>query len=188
MQFRNNNTHLHDVIIISGESFSDERGLFMETFNSHEVNIRHSTHPRLKEQVTIFPQDNVSYSSPGVLRGLHIQRNNPQGKLVRCLKGRILDVIVDLRPDSPSFKKWGAFELNTESKKMLWVPPGYAHGFYSYDESIVYYKCSTLYDKESDGGINPFDPELNIKWPSKSPIMSGKDKNLPSLSEWLSKD
>ena len=191
-------THLQDVVLISSDSFSDERGVFMEAFVDHEMSRgRPDRMPFFGESwvnyqyATMgifinFPQDNFARSGEGVLRGLHIQRKEPQGKLVRCLKGRILDVVVDLRKYSPTFKKWGSFELNSESNKMLWVPPGFAHGYFSYDESVVYYKCSTLYDNESDGGIFALDPELGIKWPSNSFIMSDKDKKLPKLSEWLS--
>lgn len=171
-------THLCDVLIMSGDSFTDERGLFMEAYNSTELYHKARFNPK-------YYQDNIAISKPNVLRGLHIQRNLPQGKFVRCIQGRIRDVIVDLRVDSPTFKKMGAFELSGDNKKALWVPPGFAHGYYSYDDSIVYYKCSTLYDKKSDGGINPFDRELGIEWPSEMPIMTDKDTNLPSMSEWL---
>jgi len=167
-------THLKDAVLISGEKHCDNRGLFMEAYNQSEIGLGNMC------------QDNIAYSITSVLRGLHIQRNNPQGKLVRCLRGRIFDVIVDLRKDSKTFKMWGAFELDSRSKKALWVPPGFAHGYYSYGSSIVYYKCSTLYDKNSDGGINAMDKDLKITWPSLNPIMSKKDELLPSLSDWLS--
>ena len=183
-------THLQDVILVSGDKHADDRGCFMEAFNSGELlgkfqNTGTCRTTRFQEHVTLFPQDNLVYSKPNVLRGLHIMSTNPQGKLIRCITGKIFDVIVDLRPYSSTYKKWGSFELNSQHGKALWVPPGFAHGYYSYKISVVYYKCTTLYDERWDGGINAMDPKLGITWPNDCPIMSKKDQKLPSLDDWL---
>lgn len=161
--------------IVSG-LFQDNRGDFMETWNRGAF---------MKLGLPIdWPQDNISSSRDRVLRGLHVQRMRPQGKLVRCLRGAIWDVCVDVRKDSPTFLQWHA-ELLTGCKA-LYCPPGTAHGFLALEpDSLVYYKCTTLYDKDSDGGVNPFDQELNIPWPSRAGMLSSKDKDLPSLREWL---
>lgn len=171
-------SHLKDCCLIEFEDFLDNRGSFFETFNK-------ATFERLKLP-TEWAQDNLSRSGQHVLRGLHIQSNNPQGKLVRCISGEILDVALDLRPDSPTFKQWHMVKLTARNKKAFWVPPGFAHGFYSLTDSVVYYKCTTLYDKESDGGVNPLENK-NIEWPSRKCIISEKDRNLPSLDEWVRK-
>lgn len=163
--------------VVVGTQFKDHRGYFSETFNRadfHEVGLP-----------TEWPQDNVSNSSQWVLRGLHIQRKNSQGKLVRCVKGSVWDVCVDVRKDSPTFGLWHGQMLN--GGDVLYCPPGTAHGFLAMvPRSIVYYKCTSIYDRESDGGINPYDPDLRISWPTDSPvIMSDKDKGLPTLKQWL---
>jgi len=173
-------TVVNGCFSLNWQQFEDHRGVFFEAFN--EQAFRETGLP------THWPQDNISLSKASVLRGLHIQRNNPQGKLVRCISGRILDVCVDLRPDSPSFGLWHAELL--EGSKALFCPPGTAHGFYSITESVVYYKCTTLYDKESDGGINPLDPKLAIPWEMYTPgfdktILSDKDLKLPTLREYM---
>lgn len=171
-------SHLKDCKIIEFDSFVDQRGVFYETFNEKEFE-------RMKLPLE-WAQDNLSESRSQVLRGLHLQTKNPQGKLVRCIKGEILDVAMDLRPDSPTFKEWHMVKLTHQNRKAFWVPPGFAHGFFSVTDSIVYYKCTTLYDKESDGGINPLSVK-EIPWPSRKCIMSEKDKNLPKVDEWVRK-
>lgn len=169
-------TDVEGCFVIYGEGFSDNRGYFTESFNRNEF---------LKNGLPVeYPQDNISNSHQWVLRGLHIQRKNPQGKLVRCIKGTVYDVCLDLRPDSPSYLNFHMQPLSGVG--MMYCPPGTAHGFIAMDpRTIVYYKCTTLYDKDSDGGINPLDPELGIPWPSKNHVISEKDKGLPSLKEWL---
>ncbi len=138
---------------------------------------------------TEWPQDNISISSQFVVRGLHIQRRNPQGKLVHCIQGAILDMCLDLRRDSPTFL--GTHMERLEPGRSLYCPPGTAHGFLALeDRSIVYYKCSTLYDRETDGGVDFLDPDLDSHWPRTwnqmySLIRSDKDKGLPSVREWL---
>lgn len=173
---------INDVKLIQLAQYKDQRGWFEESYHAEKM---------LQNGLCeAFPQDNVSYSIENTIRGLHIQRNNPQGKLVRCLGGLLHDFIVDLRPHSTTFKKWTAVKLEGGDGKALWVPPGCAHGFIANSPLVImYYKCSTLHDKESDGGINPFDEELGIKWDrflTGPAIMSDKDKALPSMANWLS--
>lgn len=162
--------------LIKYEPFKDTRGEFSEAFN-YDLFARW-------ELPTEWDQDNLTYSKNHVIRGLHIQKHNPQGKLVRCITGSILDVCVDLRPRSSTYKQVVG-EILTE-KKALYCPPGTAHGFAVLShEAYVYYKCTSLYDKSSDGGILWNDPDLGIEWPWEDPIMSEKDKSLPKLSDYL---
>ena len=163
--------------VIFTEQYKDDRGYFSESFNQEDY---------LKVGLpVVWPQDNVSNSNEWVLRGLHIQRKRPQGKLVRCIKGSVWDVCLDLRPESPTFMKWHGQLLNGGAS--MYCPAGTAHGFLAMvPRSIVYYKCTTLYDKDSDGGISPLDPELKIPWPiGGTMIMSEKDKGLPTMKQWL---
>ncbi len=162
--------------VIWSDQFRDFRGYFAETFNRKDF---------LNAKLPVeWPQDNISNSEAFVLRGLHIQRNNPQGKLVRCVKGTIYDVCLDLRPDSPTFLKYHMQMLHGGGS--MYCPPGTAHGFLAMvPRTIVYYKCTSIYDVESDGGVNPLDPELKIPWPCTSPVLSEKDRHLPTLREWL---
>ncbi len=176
-------THLHleqtrvkDCVVFDLPAFEDVRGSFLETYNF--------LHFHLAGLPTDWPQDNVSTSRDRVLRGLHIQRYRPQGKLVRCLRGVVWDVCLDLREDSPTFLGWHGETL--KAGKTIYCPPGTAHGFVALEaESIVYYKCTSLYDFDSDGGLNALDPFLGIQWPHLDFVMSDKDKALPSLREWL---
>jgi dTDP-4-dehydrorhamnose 3,5-epimerase len=166
-------THLEDCKLISDTPFHDDRGLFFESFRvtSYEQN---------------FVQDNICITKRRTLRGLHIQRLIPQGKLLRVLRGHIMDVIVDLRPNSTTFKKWGAFDLHGGKPECsIYIPPGFAHGYYAYAESILMYKCTRYYQEELSSGVRWDDPELNISWPDKKPIISLKDMVLPSLEGYL---
>ena len=132
----------------------------------------------------VFAQDNQSRSSFGVVRGLHYQLEQPQGKLVRCTRGRILDVAVDIRRNSPHFGRWTAAELSEENSRMMWVPPGFAHGFAVLsDHADVFYKCTTLWHKASDRSILWNDPSLAIDWRIADPQISEKDKAGKPLSE-----
>lgn len=171
-------TQIQDALILYPHRYEDERGYFEEVW-THDIE-------GLPEQ---WQQDNSSLSFAGVLRGLHIQSNNPQGKLIRTAFGTVFDVIVDLRPNSTTFKQHQAFILDSNSGAMLWAPPGCAHGFFTMSRyAVMTYKCSTRYDKESDGGIVWSDPELKIEWPFESgftPHVSSKDQSLPLLSEYL---
>ncbi|WP_461832272.1 dTDP-4-dehydrorhamnose 3,5-epimerase [Aquifex sp.] len=166
-----------DVILIEPKVFGDERGFFMETYKSSEFKAN-----GIKYE---FVQDNHSRSQKGVLRGLHYQlKPMEQGKLVRCIRGRIWDVAVDIRKGSPWFGKWVAVELSEENKLMLWIPPGFAHGFVALEDGTeVIYKVTKEYSPELDRGIIWNDPDIGIKWPIKNPILSKKDSSLPKLKD-----
>ena len=154
--------------------FGDERGFFMETFNQQDF-----------EQAGLpgnFVQDNHSRSSKGVLRGLHYQFPQWQGKLVRAMSGAIFDVAVDIRKGSETFGQWYGIELNEDNKLQLYIPPGFAHGFATLsDIADVNYKCTTQYKAEDDANIFWNDPDIGIDWPIDSPIISDKDAAAPSL-------
>ena len=170
-------TEIPGVLVVEPKVFADDRGFFLETY--------HAARFRDGGIGDTFVQDNHSRSSRGVLRGLHYQEPNPQGKLVRAIVGTIFDVAVDIRRGSPTFGKWVGVELTAENKKQLWVPPGLAHGFYVVSEvAEVIYKCTTFYDPPSDRGIAWNDPEIGIDWPfDGEPILSAKDAAAPRLVE-----
>lgn len=171
---------LKDVLIIEPNVFEDSRGLFFESFNSISW-----ADQDLPFQ---FVQDNQSFSSKGVLRGLHFQQGeHAQGKLVRVVTGRVLDIAVDIRPDSPTFGKWEFYELDGKSNKMVYIPEGFAHGFLALEDSIFSYKCTAGYNKESEGGIIWNDPVLNIEWPIDNPNVSEKDLILPNFESYFIK-
>ncbi|MDB2481608.1 dTDP-4-dehydrorhamnose 3,5-epimerase [bacterium] len=159
------------------DKYSDDRGYFQETYNFD-----------IKYKIGCdFVQDNESFSKKGVVRGLHYQWDEPMGKLVRCSYGKIIDVIVDVRKDSKNLGKVYYFELSSEKSNALWVPPGFAHGFDTLsDFALVSYKCTSLYNKEGESGIDPFDLDLNIKWAGKNIIVSEKDKTAKSFEDYLS--
>ncbi|MCG9745898.1 dTDP-4-dehydrorhamnose 3,5-epimerase [Shewanella sp. Isolate8] len=165
-------TKIPDVKIIEPTVFGDERGFFMETWNQK----------RFEELVTgkptQFVQDNHSKSKKGILRGLHYQTENTQGKLVRVISGEVFDVAVDIRKGSPTFGQWVGEYLSAENKRQLWVPEGFAHGFYvTSDEAEFVYKCTNYYDPNSESSIIWNDTNLNISWPIiGTPILSTKDK------------
>ena len=167
-----------DVILIQPRLHGDARGFFMETYHAQrfaEAGIDVS-----------FPQDNHSGSKQGVLRGLHYQIRRPQGKLVRCVAGEIFDVAVDIRRSSPTFGRWTGAILSADNKYMLWVPAGFAHGFYVLsDWAELAYKASDFYAPEWDRSVRWNDPQIGIEWPllPAAPIISEKDKNAPPLSE-----
>ena len=169
-------TELNDCLIIEPQIFSDERGCFMETFQSKrymKANIDHK-----------FVQDNLSVSKQNVLRGLHFQIKNPQGKLVRVAKGEVYDVALDLRKNSETYLKWIGVYLSEENKKQLWIPPGFAHGFQTISREAVFeYKCTDYYDPNDEYTLLWNDPKLNINWPSNKPILSKKDKEGLSIDE-----
>lgn len=169
---------LQDVVLIEPSIFEDSRGLFFESFNSDTWKSQGLPHQ--------FVQDNQSFSSKGVLRGLHFQQGeHAQGKLVRVISGRVLDVAVDLRPESPTFGKWEFYDLDAKTNKMVYIPTGFAHGFLALEDSIFSYKCTTGYNKESEGGIIWNDPKLNIEWPVKKPNVSEKDMVLPTFESYF---
>ena len=173
-------TKLNGCFIIEPTIFEDERGYFFESFNKQKFN-------ELTGVEIEFVQDNESYSTKGVLRGLHFQRgDDAQAKLVRVSQGAVLDLAVDIRKDSPTFGQHVALELSSENKKQLFVPRGFAHGFIVLSDTVTFlYKCDNLYNKESEGGIIYNDPTLNIDWklPAEDFIISQKDIILPTLAD-----
>ncbi|MEX1131815.1 MAG: dTDP-4-dehydrorhamnose 3,5-epimerase [Flavobacteriales bacterium] len=162
---------LEGLLLIRPRIFGDERGYFFEAFN--EVAFDRGTGLDLQ-----FVQDNESSSKKGVLRGLHFQLPPfAQGKLVRVVKGAALDVVVDIRPDSPTFGRHEKIRLDAVEKHLLWVPPGFAHGFLTLeDDTIFLYKCTTYYHQPSERTIRWDDPDLAIDWGIKDPMISAKDK------------
>ena len=168
-------TSLNDCVIIEPKVFGDERGFFLETFHT-------SRYDDLAGISMPFVQDNHSRSSKDVLRGLHFQKTNPQGKLVRVVRGEVYDVAVDIRKDSSTFGHWEGVILSEENKKQFWVPPGFAHGFVVLSDVADFeYKCTDYYDPSDEGSILWSDPDLGIKWPVSNPILSDKDKNADKL-------
>ncbi|OBU42444.1 dTDP-4-dehydrorhamnose 3,5-epimerase [Photobacterium damselae] len=172
-------TDIPDVKIIEPAVFGDERGFFMETWNQKKFEELVTGKP------TQFVQDNHSKSKKGILRGLHYQTENTQGKLVRVVSGEVFDVAVDIRKNSPTFGKWVGVYLSAENKRQLWVPEGFAHGFYvTSEEAEFVYKCTDYYNPLAEHSILWDDPELNIKWPlSVKPILSDKDSKASFLSD-----
>lgn len=172
-------TVIEDVKIIEPKVFGDERGFFVETFSQ----------ARYEDMLGIpmnFVQDNHSRSQKNVLRGLHFQTEQPQGKLVRCVGGSVLDIAVDIRPDSPTFKQWVGVELSAENKKQLWIPAGLAHGFLVLSELADFeYKCTDYYHPESEKCLVWNDPEIGINWGLNHPILSPKDAQGKLLSELM---
>lgn len=168
-------TEIDGLTIIKPTVFGDERGYFLETFQKEEF--ANAGLP------TDFVQDNQSKSRLGVLRGLHFQRKNPQGKLVRVVSGEVFDVGVDLRDGSPTYGKYAGIILSAENKLQFFIPEGFAHGFIVLSETAEFtYKCTRLYDPSDEGGIIWNDPDIGIDWNFKDePIISEKDKNLSLL-------
>ena len=177
MPFTFEKLHIPDVIVITPRIFKDNRGIFFESFKQSEFAAN-----GIKEK---FVQDNISKSTKGVLRGLHYQLNpHAQGKLVRCLSGSIFDVAVDIRKNSSTFGQWVGLELNNENQKMIYIPAGFAHGFYTNSQKAeVMYKVTSEYNSESERGILWNDKSLNVQWPTKRPILSEKDSLLKTLRE-----
>ena len=168
-------TNLSEVKIISPTVYEDERGYFFESYKS-SVFDRHGL-------AVNFKQDNEVKSDKGILRGLHYQLSNPQGKLIRVIKGAIIDVAVDIRLGSPTFSDYVMVGLNAENKKMLYIPEGFAHGYLTLvKNTIVVYKCTNIYDVSDEYGVIWNDPTIKIKWNFKDPILSKKDLELPMLS------
>jgi len=166
------NTKIPDVKIIQPKVYDDKRGFFMETYRSDLFNVHCGNYT--------FVQDNHSKSAQGILRGLHYQTENTQGKLVRVIQGKVYDVAVDLRKNSPTFGKWVGEYLSAENKKQLWVPEGFAHGFYVLSEAAEFeYKCTDIYNPNAEVSIKWDDPKLAIDWPlvnGEAPSLSAKDE------------
>lgn len=166
-------TSIEGLLIIKPDVFKDERGYFFESYNKERFE---------KEGLLMdFVQDNESKSSKGVLRGLHFQKPPyAQGKLVRVVKGSVMDVAVDLRKDSATYGKWESVVLTEENKLQFWIPEGFAHGFLTLEDNTIFnYKCTNVYNKESEGSILWNDPDINIEWNIENPILSEKDKLSP---------
>lgn len=174
-------TKIEGLLIIKPRVFIDERGYFYESYNK-------DIFAKLGLDAD-FVQDNESKSQKNVLRGLHFQ-NPPfaQGKLVRVIKGSVLDVAVDIRTASPTYGQWEAVELTEENKVMYWIPPGFAHGFLTLaDDTIFSYKCTNVYNKQSEGSLQWNDPDIDIRWKIENPILSDKDKVAPDFKSFVSK-
>jgi len=172
-------TELPGVLIIEPKVFGDARGFFLESFHAG----RYAEYG-IPGEGNRFVQDNHSRSRKGVLRGLHFQLRQPQGKLVSVATGRVFDVAADVNPDSASFGRWVGVELSDENHRQLWIPPGYAHGFCVLsDVADFQYKCTAFYDPDSDAGVVWNDPDLAIDWPVSEPLLSAKDEVLPSLKD-----
>ncbi|MDP3283925.1 MAG: dTDP-4-dehydrorhamnose 3,5-epimerase [Desulfobacterales bacterium] len=162
-----------DIILVQPRVFPDGRGCFFEIFKESDFHAA--------DLPVHFPQDNFSFSGKNVIRGLHYQKYpKTQGKIVTVLKGRIFDVAVDIRRNSPTYLKWISLELDDENRFMLYIPPGFAHGFLALSEVVhLMYKCTNEYDPKLDAGIRWDDPDIDVKWPLKNPVLSEKDANLP---------
>ncbi len=169
-------TSLPGVLVLEPKVFGDERGFFMETWNQ-----------RRYEEVGLpgrFVQDNLSFSRRGVLRGLHFQNPDQQGKLVYVLSGEVFDVAVDIRQGSPTFGRWESVLLSSENKRQFWIPEGFAHGFLVTSETALFaYKCTAPYNARADGSVLWNDPDIGIEWPIEAPTLSEKDRNAPRLVE-----
>ena len=171
-------TELDGVVIVEPAVFGDHRGFFMESWSKQKF-----------EEAGLFydfVQDNHSSSAvKGTLRGIHFQRGDKaQAKLVRCVKGAVLDVAVDLRPNSPTYKKWVGVELSDENKKQLLIPRGFGHAFLTLTDDVEFlYKADNCYAPEADGGIRWNDPEIGVEWGIEEPILSQKDANAPFLKD-----
>jgi dTDP-4-dehydrorhamnose 3,5-epimerase len=174
-------TTIPDLLILEPKVFGDARGFFFESFNAR-------TFEQATGIRTPFVQDNHSRSVHGTLRGLHYQMNPPQGKIIRVIGGDVWDVAVDLRRSSPTFKKWAGIRLSDDNKRMLWIPPGFGHGFLVLsDRADFLYKTTAFYDQPSDRALRWDDPDIAIQWPLQElrhpPILSTKDQNAAPFSQ-----
>ncbi len=173
-------TPLEGLLVIKPDVFEDERGYFFESFNRDKF---------LRSGLDLnFVQDNESRSKKGVLRGLHFQAPPfAQGKLVRVMRGAVMDVAVDIRKNSPTFGKWDSIVLTGSNKLMYWIPEGFAHGFVTLeDDTIFFYKCTNVYNKSSEGSILWCDEALKINWSVDQPIVSEKDRISPRFRDFIS--
>lgn len=170
-------TSLDGLWILHPKVFPDDRGWFYESYNAERMAALGIT--------TSFVQDNHSKSVQNTLRGLHFQTTPGQVKLVRCTSGKIWDVAVDIRPNSPTFGKWFGLILDDQSQQMLYIPVGFAHGFCVLSEfAEVQYKCSSVYNGATEAGIAWNDPEVGVQWPVQEPLLSIRDQNNPTLREY----
>jgi dTDP-4-dehydrorhamnose 3,5-epimerase len=176
MKFSFTKTEVPDVVLVEHEIFKDARGFFVESYKEQDFR---------EYGIPPFVQDNHSRSTRGILRGLHYQKEPASiGKLVRCLRGKIFDVAIDMRTGSPSYGKWVGVELTEDNNKMLYVPPGFGHGFCVLsDIADVFYKMTGYYSHEHDRGILWNDPDIGIRWPIAEPQLSAKDAKAPRLKD-----
>ena len=177
MSFAFRSLEIPDVVLVSPTRRGDARGFFAETYRASEFAEAGITTP--------FVQDNLARSGPRVLRGLHYQLPPvPQGKLVQVLRGRIFDVAVDLRRGSPTFGRWVGHELGEEAGELLWIPPGFAHGYAVLSDGVdLAYKVTTEYQADLDRGVRWDDPTLGVAWPFGDPVLSDRDRTLPLLAD-----
>lgn len=169
-------TGIPEVILIKPTVLEDHRGFFMESYHIEKFKIGGIN--------CTFVQDNHAKSVQNTLRGLHFQVQHPQAKLVRCLNGKVFDVAVDIRKESPTFGKWVGEELSEENKYQLYIPKGFAHGYFVLsDTAEIAYKCSEIYHPKDEQGLRWDDPDIAITWPVENPILSEKDKELPNLAD-----
>ncbi|MEM1089427.1 MAG: dTDP-4-dehydrorhamnose 3,5-epimerase [Pseudomonadota bacterium] len=169
-------TQIPGVMLFEPVLHGDDRGFFMETWN----------HARYSDVglPTMFRQNNLSKSAQGVLRGLHFQEPNPQGKLVHVLSGEVFDVAVDIRRGSPTFGQWEGYHLSGDNHRQLYVPEGFAHGFCVLSEFAIFsYQCTRVYEPANDRSLAWDDPDIGISWPVDQPLLSDKDRNAPKLAD-----
>ena len=179
-QFQFTKTGIEGLVVVEPKVFGDNRGYFMETYNYNDF--------KAAGLDMVFVQDNQSKSKKGVLRGLHFQKKNPQGKLVRVVSGEVYDVAVDLRKGSDTYGKWYGVLLSAENKKQFYVPEGFAHGFVVMSETAEFvYKCTRFYDPSDEGGLMWNDPEIGIDWPvpeNAELLLSEKDQHHQPLKDF----
>ena len=169
-------TKLPGVLIVEPDVFADERGFFLETWSTTRYEEAGIPGP--------FVQDNASFSRKGILRGLHYQHPQSQGKLVQVLSGEVVDVAVDIRAGSPTFGQWISEVLSGTNHRQMYIPPGFAHGYCVASETALFsYKCTDFYNPATEGGIVWNDPDLGIDWPIAEPVLSGKDTDYPGLRD-----
>jgi dTDP-4-dehydrorhamnose 3,5-epimerase len=175
---RFNRTDLPGVIVVEPDVYRDGRGFFLETYHAEKYLMAGIAGP--------FVQDNHSESIGGTLRGLHLQLRGPQGKLVRAVQGEIFDVAVDVRVGSPTFGRWFGVALSARDFRQCYIPPGFAHGFCVVSPTAqVEYKCTTLYDPETEIGLAWDDPAFAIAWPVSDPVLSKRDRHHPSVGDLM---
>jgi dTDP-4-dehydrorhamnose 3,5-epimerase len=178
MGFRIESKHLGDLVVLVSEVFEDARGFFMEVYRADLF--------KSLGLPTDFVQDNHSRSKKGVIRGLHFQWDPPMSKLMRVTYGSALLVAVDIRKGSPTLGQWFGVEVSAENKKQVWAPAGFARGFCVLsDFAEIQYKCTGIYNNKGESGIRWNDPRIGINWPVKDPELSAKDRQAPTLGEWL---
>ena len=176
MSIETEHTNLDGLLVVTPRVFGDSRGFFMETYSRPVY-----SQAGIPEH---FVQDNVSFSRKGVLRGLHFQNPNAQGKLVHVLQGEIFDVAVDIRRDSSTFGRWHGEHLSAANCRQLWIPAGFAHGFCVVsDSALLAYKCTDVYAPQNEGTVRWDDPDVGIDWPVESPVISEKDAAAPFLAD-----